>query len=66
MIPDIASQIFANPQASIQAIIDTITSESWDGVCIDFEEVKETDRNAASAWFMTLAQKTAYGTKQIL
>ena len=54
---DIASQIFANPQASIQAIIDTITSESWDGVCIDFEEVKETDRNAASAWFMTLAQK---------
>lgn len=55
--PDISSQVFANPQVSIQAIIDTITDGNWDGVCIDFEEVKEADRDSASTWFMTLAQK---------
>jgi len=59
--PDIASQVFLNPQVSIQAIADTLINEGWDGVCIDFEEVKETDREAASAWFKELAQKLHTG-----
>lgn len=55
--PDAASAVFDNPNASINAIEAIITAGGWDGVAIDFEEVKPTDREKATAWFRALADR---------
>lgn len=53
--PAIAAAVFDNREASIQAIINTVINDQWDGVCIDFEEVPASYRDSAVIWFQSLA-----------
>lgn len=61
---DVPAQVFANPTQSIDAIMNKLESEGWDGCSIDFEEVPSSQRAAATAWFKELARRLhTTGTK---
>lgn len=60
-----ARAVFDNPQQSIDAIDRIVESEGWDGIAIDFEEVKPSDRSKATAWFRALAERFHQSTRYI-
>jgi spore germination protein YaaH len=55
--PDIASAVFNDPVTSINAIENIIITEGWDGIAIDFEEVKPEDCAKATLWFKALSNR---------
>jgi spore germination protein len=54
---DIATAVFNDPVTSINAIENIVINESWDGIAIDFEEVKPEDRAKATLWFKALSDR---------
>ena len=54
--PDIATAVFANPATYIPIIVNTMTSQGWDGVVIDIENVPDDCKDNANAFYRQLAQ----------
>ncbi|MCM3527841.1 polysaccharide deacetylase family protein [Cytobacillus oceanisediminis] len=55
--PDISTAVFNDPVKSINAIENIIINEGWDGIAIDFEEVRPEDRAKATLWFKALSNR---------
>lgn len=54
---EVPTAIFNNPKESIDKIEEIIIGQGWDGIAIDFEEVKPEDREIATEWFRELSRR---------
>ena len=63
--PDAAAAVLDDPQTSIDAIEQIINRDGWNGIAIDFEEVRPEYRQKATAWFRALADRFHTATRYI-